>query len=140
MKSSRSICMLLTSQVRKMLMVPEMKDMLEKHADEVESEEGTSSEGSECGGYDDEEETGDDDNDSEEDCKKPSSSKDWEQSDDDKFDTDLEIEGSRTGNKENSVDDDDEDAEDDEHHVFEAHKKLTGIKQKQMILSDPNLV
>ena len=117
-----------------------INDMLEKHADEVESEQGTSSEGSESGGDDDEEETGDDGNDCDEDCQKTSSLKDRERSDDDKFDTDLEIEGGRTGNKENSVDDDDEDAEDDEDHVFEAHKKLTGIKQKQMILSDPNLV
>ncbi|KAL1811818.1 hypothetical protein ACET3Z_021883 [Daucus carota] len=125
-----------------------INDMLEKHADEVESEQGTSSEGSESGGDDDEEETGDDDNDSDEDCKKTSSLKDWEQSDDDKFDTDLEIEGGRTGNKEKSVDDDDEDAEDDdddddddddEDHVLEAQKKLTAIKQKQMNLSDPNV-
>ncbi|KAL1811814.1 hypothetical protein ACET3Z_021879 [Daucus carota] len=109
-----------------MLMVPEMKDMLEKHADEVESEEGTSSEGSESGGDDDEEETGDDGNDCDEDCQKTSSLKDRERSDDDKFDTDLEIEGGRTGNKENSVDDDDEDAEDDEDHEL-LHLPLTTL-------------
>ncbi|KAK1360924.1 Nucleolar protein 14 [Heracleum sosnowskyi] len=109
--------------------------MLEKHADEVESEEGTSSEGLESDGEDDEE-TGDDDDDgdSDEDFKKTSSLKDWEQSDDDKFDTDLEVEGGRTGDEENSVDDDDEDDEED--HVLEGFKKSKAVEQKQKNLSD----
>lgn len=111
-----------------------INDMLEKHADEVESEEGTSFEGSESGGDEEEKESGDDDDvDSDEDCKKTSSLKDWEQSDDDKFDTDLEVEGGRTGDEENSVDDDDEDDEED--HVLEGRKKSKAVEQKQKILS-----
>ncbi|XP_074357739.1 uncharacterized protein LOC141697333 [Apium graveolens] len=108
-----------------------INDMLEKHADEVESEEGTSSEGSESGG-DDEESGDDDDNDSDEDCKKTLSLKDWEQSDDDKFDADLEVEGGRTGDDENSVEDED----DEEDHVLEGLKKSKAVKQKEKILSD----
>lgn len=115
-----------------------INDMLEKHADEVEGEEGTSSEGSESDGEDDEEETGDDDvDDNDEECKRTSSLKDWEQSDDDKFDTDLEVEGGRTGDEENSVDDDDDD---DEDHVLEGRKKSTVINKKQRNLSDPDNV
>lgn len=116
-----------------------INEMLEKHADEVESEDGASSEGSESGGEDDEEETGDhDDIDSDEDFKKTSSLKDWEQSDDDKFDTDLEVEDGRTGDEENSVDDDDGD--DEEEHELEGRKKSTAVKQKQKNLSDPENV
>lgn len=119
-----------------------INDMLGKHADEVESEEGTS-EGSESG-EDDEEET-DDDDDSDEDCKKTVSLKDWEQSDDDKFDTDLEVEGGRTGDGETKFDDDDEDDddegdEDDDDHVLEGHKESTTVKQKQTNLLDPDNV
>lgn len=116
-----------------------INEMLEKHADEVESEDGASSEGSESGGEDDEEETGDhDDIDSDEDFKKTSSLKDWEQSDDDKFDTDLEVEDGRTGDEETSVDDDDGD--DEEEHELEGRKKSTAVKQKQKNLSDPENV
>lgn len=101
-----------------------IEDILRKeNEDVVESEDGTSSEGSESAEDDGDEDEIDEDDDE---CEKTRSLKDWEQSDDDIFDTDLEVGGGE--------EEDDHDVEED--NESKGHKKVFEIKQRQLNLLD----